>query len=57
MKEMAEMYSINVPAKDIDILSIDIANIDEKIAIEVDGPFHFVLCIDSDRLPVQTDQK
>jgi very-short-patch-repair endonuclease len=50
MKEMAEMYSINVPPIDIDILTIDIANLEEKIAIEVDGPHHFLLCIDSDNI-------
>jgi hypothetical protein len=49
MKKMAEIYSIHIPRKDIDVLSIDIA-IDEKIAIEVDGPYHFMLCIDSDSI-------
>jgi RAP domain len=46
MKEMADAYSINVPPKDIDVLSIDIANIEMKVAIEVDGPSHFIVCID-----------
>jgi RAP domain len=47
MREMAGIYSINVPPKEYDVLSIDIANVEEKIAIEVDGPTHFILCIDS----------
>jgi hypothetical protein len=50
MKMMAEIYLMNIPPKDIDVLSIDIANIEEKIAIEVDGPSHFMMCIDSDSL-------
>jgi RAP domain len=29
------------------VLSIDIANIDMKVAIEVDGLYHFMVCIDS----------
>jgi RAP domain len=48
MKEMADAFSINIPPKDIEVLSIDMANIDKKVAIEVDGPFHFIVCIDSD---------
>jgi very-short-patch-repair endonuclease len=47
MREMAGIYSINVPPKEYDVLSIDIAIVEEKIAIEVDGPTHFILCIDS----------
>jgi RAP domain len=47
MKEMADVYSIKVPPKDIEVLSIDIANIEMKVAIEVDGPYHFMVCIDS----------
>jgi hypothetical protein len=50
MEKMAEIDSISIPPKDIDVLSIDIANLEEKIAIEVDGPSHFMLCIDSDSL-------
>jgi RAP domain len=47
MKEMAEVYYINVPPKDMEILSIDISNLDDKIGIEVDGPAHFISRIDS----------
>jgi hypothetical protein len=50
MKKMAEIDLISIPPKDIDVLSIDIANLEEKIAIEVDGPYHFILCIDSGSL-------
>jgi RAP domain len=47
MKEMAEVYNVNVPRKEMEILSIDIANVKDKIAIEVDGPAHFISRIDS----------
>lgn len=47
MKEMAEEYGINVAPKPMEILSIDIANVADKIAIEVDGPSHFVSIIDN----------
>jgi RAP domain len=46
MKEMAEDYSIQVPPNGIEILSIDLANIEKMIAVEVDGPSHFVTTID-----------
>lgn len=42
MAEMATEHSINVAPKPIEILSIDVANIPEKVAIEVDGPAHFI---------------
>jgi ribonuclease BN (tRNA processing enzyme) len=48
MREMAGTYSINVPSKEYDVMSIDIANVVEKIAIEVDGTSHYILCLDSD---------
>ena len=35
-----------MPPKPIAILSIDIANVEELIAVKVDGPFHFVTRID-----------
>ena len=31
---------------------IDIANIEKKIAIEVDGPFHYNICIDNKQVLV-----
>jgi RAP domain len=48
MKDLADIYSINVPRKDLSIFSIDIANADSKIAIEVDGPLHYILRINND---------
>jgi RAP domain len=50
MRDLADMYSINVPPKDIDIFPIDIANTKQKIAIDVDGPTHFLLSIDNNIL-------
>jgi hypothetical protein len=47
MQELAEDYGVNVPSTPMEILSIDIANLADKIAIEVDGPAHFVNSIDS----------
>lgn len=47
MEEMAVKYGINVAPKPMEILSIDIANVADKIAIEVDGPSHFVSIIDN----------
>jgi RAP domain len=46
MEEMANVYDINVPATQLEILSIDIASLADKIAIEVDGPAHFINTID-----------
>lgn len=37
---------LNVAPKSTTILSIDIANVDQMIAVEVDGPSHFVTNID-----------
>jgi RAP domain len=50
MKELADIYAIRVPPKDYQFFSIDIANIEKKIAIEVDGPSHYMLCIDSESI-------
>jgi very-short-patch-repair endonuclease len=41
MAELADTYGVRVPAKQIEILSIDIASVEERIAIEVDGPTHY----------------
>jgi RAP domain len=46
MAELANEYGVRVPSKPIKILSIDIANADESIAIEVDGPTDYVTCVD-----------
>ena len=43
---MSRKHGIRLSPKPIGILSIDIANIHEKIAIEVDGPAHFISRID-----------
>jgi hypothetical protein len=48
MEEMAHNHGINFAPKSVEILSIDIADVDQKIAIEVDGPAHFVAHIDGD---------
>merc|ERR1712048_304165 len=42
MKEVAHQAT-SLPTTDTEILSIDIANHDKRIAIEVDGPSHFIL--------------
>lgn len=45
MEELAG-HGINLAPKSLEILSIDIANLEQKIGIEVDGPAHFVTAID-----------
>lgn len=47
MEELARDYNVNVPSTPMEILSIDIANLEDRIAIEFDGPAHFVSRIDS----------
>lgn len=47
MQEMVVEYGVNFAPQQLDILSIDIANVPEKIAIEVDGPAHFINLIDN----------
>jgi very-short-patch-repair endonuclease len=49
ISELANAHGVRIPSKQIKILSIDIANTDESIAIEVDGPPHYVTCIDTVR--------
>ena len=46
MSEMANDHGINIAPKPVEILSIDIANVEDKIAIEVDGPAHYISRID-----------
>lgn len=46
MEEMANDHGVSFSPKPLEILSIDIANLSDKIAIEVDGPAHFVSQID-----------
>ena len=45
MKALARDYNMRVAADPIDVLSVDIANVDAKIGIEVDGPSHYVSLI------------
>jgi len=45
MEEMVH-HGVRFCPKPIEILSIDIANLQQKIAIEVDGPAHFISHID-----------
>jgi RAP domain len=52
MQDLSALHNINIPASEMEILSIDIANLDQKIAIEVDGPAHFISCIDVPKLSV-----
>jgi len=44
--EIKDEYGIQLPESPKEFLSIDIANIEKKIGIEVDGPGHFVCLID-----------
>jgi hypothetical protein len=49
MNDMVESYNcINVPPKDKEVIATDIVNIEENIAIEVDGPYHYVTGIRHD---------
>ena len=48
MREMLEQYGVRVPPKDVEVLSIDIADVGRRIAIEVDGPAHFITIIGND---------
>jgi hypothetical protein len=45
-EDAARDYGVNVPPKKMEILSVDIADLEQKIAIEVDGPSHFLSRID-----------
>jgi hypothetical protein len=45
MEDLASA-GVNVAPKPLPILSIDIANLEDRIAVEVDGPSHFVTNID-----------
>jgi hypothetical protein len=46
LKEMATDFGIRVSPTPMEILSIDIANLERRIAIEVDGPAHYISRID-----------
>lgn len=51
--EIKDEYGLQLPHSPKQFLSIDIANVQQKIGIEVDGPGHFVRLIDkSGKLPL-----
>ena len=47
--EIKDEYGVHLPPSPQEFLSIDIANIEKRIAIEVDGPGHYVRIIDGAR--------
>lgn len=44
--ELQDNYGISLSTENLEFLSLDIANLDSKIGIEVDGPGHFVNILD-----------
>lgn len=46
METLSQEYGIQVASLPKEILSFDIANVDSKIGIEVDGPAHFLSLLD-----------
>ena len=46
MNELANDYGVQMASIPQEVLSLDIANVESKIAIEVDGPAHFISTID-----------
>ena len=46
MKDLVDEFGIQMPPLSTDILSLDIANIDSRIGVEVDGPGHWISNID-----------
>eukprot|EP00986_Skeletonema_menzelii_P013287 scaffold7617_cov240-Skeletonema_menzelii.AAC.2 len=49
--EIKDEYGFQLPQTPQEFLSIDIANIGQKVGVEVDGPGHFVRLIDDTRKP------
>lgn len=47
MDTLAQDFGVQMSAVPIEILSLDLAHVDSKIAIEVDGPAHFVSNIEN----------
>eukprot|EP00977_Amphora_coffeiformis_P021310 scaffold9178_cov176-Amphora_coffeaeformis.AAC.6 len=45
MEGLASEYNVNLNPKPVEVLSIDIADVSRRIAIEVDGPAHFLSSI------------
>ena len=48
LEGLASEYDVNLPPKAVEVLSIDIANVPRRIAIEVDGPAHFITSINEE---------
>jgi hypothetical protein len=48
MKDLVEEYGINMGVNPVEVLSVDIANVDSRIGIELDGPGHWVSDISND---------
>jgi len=46
MNDLHNEYNVEIPPKQVEVFSIDCANLESKIAIEVDGPPHFVTNIE-----------
>jgi len=46
MKDLTDEFAIQMTSFPVEVLSLDIANIDSKIGVEVDGPGHWVSNID-----------
>jgi RAP domain len=56
MKDLVDEYNITLPSQyNMDIITIDIANIEKKIAIEVDGPSHYNICINTKQVLVDNN--
>ncbi|KAL3916532.1 MAG: hypothetical protein SGILL_005134 [Bacillariaceae sp.] len=47
MKDLVEMYGVQMASCPMEILSMDIANVESRIGIELDGPGHFITDIDN----------
>ena len=47
MKDMAELFGIQMASCPLEMLSMDIANVDARIGIELDGPGHYITDIDN----------
>jgi len=47
-EELQANHGITLSSENQEFLSIDIANLDKKIGVEVDGPGHFVNILDSE---------
>ena len=56
--QIKDEYGIQLPPSPKEFLSIDIANVEKQIGIEVDGPGHFVRLIDDkEKLTTNADLK